>query len=98
MLARAKREIMTERVETLLKIGLGPFGKVSLFSAIYDSSLTSRCQADLVLARYTCIALQRLSGSAKKVKGKWDVSVLEDHTDTQSDRLSFGQDRPTSHG
>ncbi|KAJ9119099.1 hypothetical protein QFC22_003590 [Naganishia vaughanmartiniae] len=52
MLARAKREIMTERVETLLKTGLGPLGK-----------------ADLVLARYTCIALQRLSGSAKKVKG-----------------------------
>ncbi|GHJ88861.1 hypothetical protein NliqN6_5263 [Naganishia liquefaciens] len=52
MLARARREIMTERVETLLKIGLGPLGKT-----------------DLVLARYTCIALQRLSGSAKKVKG-----------------------------
>jgi hypothetical protein len=26
-----------------------------------------------VLARYTCIALQRLSGSAKKVKGKFDL-------------------------
>ena len=30
--------------------------------------LNSR-KGDLVLARYTCIALQRLGGSAKKVKG-----------------------------
>ncbi|WWC57912.1 uncharacterized protein I303_100447 [Kwoniella dejecticola CBS 10117] len=52
MLALAKREVVTERVEALLKIGLGPLG-----------------MHDLVLARYTCIALQRLGGSAKKVKG-----------------------------
>lgn len=26
-------------------------------------------QADLVLARYSCIALRRIGGSAKKVKG-----------------------------
>lgn len=52
MLGLAKREVMTERTDTLLKIGLGPRGKT-----------------DLVLARYTCIALQRLGGSAKKVKG-----------------------------
>ncbi|KAK8845335.1 hypothetical protein IAR55_006048 [Kwoniella newhampshirensis] len=52
MLALAKREVVTERVESLLKIGLGPLG-----------------MHDLVLARYTCIALQRLGGSAKKVKG-----------------------------
>ncbi|KAK4689085.1 condensin complex subunit 1, partial [Tremellales sp. Uapishka_1] len=53
MLALAKREVVTERVDSLLKIGLGPLG-----------------MNDLVLARYTCIALQRLSGSVKKVKGK----------------------------
>lgn len=53
MLAVARREIVTERVDLLLKIGLGPLGK-----------------ADLVLARYTCVALQRVSGSVKKVKGK----------------------------
>ncbi|KAG6897024.1 hypothetical protein C0992_004552 [Termitomyces sp. T32_za158] len=52
MLALAKRSVLTDRVETMLKIGLGRFGK-----------------ADLTLARYTCVALQRLNGSAKKVKG-----------------------------
>ncbi|KZT53109.1 hypothetical protein CALCODRAFT_501450 [Calocera cornea HHB12733] len=52
MLAVAKREVVTEKIETLLRIGLGSFGK-----------------ADLNLARFSCIALQRVSGSAKKVKG-----------------------------
>lgn len=52
MLALAKKEVVTERVDSLLKIGLGPLGK-----------------SDLVLARYSCIALQRLAGSAKKIKG-----------------------------
>ncbi|KAG2142164.1 non-SMC mitotic condensation complex subunit 1-domain-containing protein [Suillus cothurnatus] len=52
MLALSKRTIISEKVDTLLKIGLGSFGK-----------------ADLTLARYTCLALQRLNGSAKKVKG-----------------------------
>ncbi|KAF8069057.1 non-SMC mitotic condensation complex subunit 1-domain-containing protein [Lyophyllum atratum] len=52
MLALAKRSVLTDRVETMLKVGLGPFGK-----------------SDLTLARYTCVALQRLNGSAKKVKG-----------------------------
>ncbi|TYJ51842.1 hypothetical protein B9479_007560 [Cryptococcus floricola] len=52
MLALAKREVVTERVESLLKIGLGSLG-----------------MHDLVLARYSCIALQRLGGSVKKVKG-----------------------------
>ncbi|KAH7887142.1 non-SMC mitotic condensation complex subunit 1-domain-containing protein [Phlebopus sp. FC_14] len=52
MLALAKRSVVTERVDTLLKVGLGPLGK-----------------ADLTLARHTCVALQRLNGSAKKVKG-----------------------------
>lgn len=52
MLAIAKRDVVTERVDSLLKVGLGHHG-----------------QNDLVLARYTCVALQRLGGSAKKVKG-----------------------------
>ncbi|KAH7930002.1 hypothetical protein BV22DRAFT_1028970 [Leucogyrophana mollusca] len=52
MLALAKRSVVTDKVDTLLRVGLGPFGK-----------------ADLTLARYTCLALQRLNGSAKKVKG-----------------------------
>ncbi|KAG6852317.1 hypothetical protein C0991_000953 [Blastosporella zonata] len=52
MLALAKRSMLTDRVETMLKTGLGPLGK-----------------ADLTLSRYTCVALQRLNGSAKKVKG-----------------------------
>ncbi|EIN08162.1 hypothetical protein PUNSTDRAFT_102926 [Punctularia strigosozonata HHB-11173 SS5] len=52
MMALARRDVVTDRVDTLLKIGLGPLGR-----------------ADLTLARYTCVALQRLNGSAKKVKG-----------------------------
>ncbi|KAH7913093.1 non-SMC mitotic condensation complex subunit 1-domain-containing protein [Hygrophoropsis aurantiaca] len=52
MLALAKRSVVTDKVDTLLRVGLGSFGK-----------------ADLMLARYTCLALQRLNGSAKKVKG-----------------------------
>ncbi|KAG5636043.1 hypothetical protein H0H81_009267 [Sphagnurus paluster] len=52
MLALAKRSVLTDRVETMLKVGLGALGK-----------------SDLTLSRYTCVALQRLNGSAKKVKG-----------------------------
>ncbi|KAG8948308.1 Condensin complex subunit, partial [Tulasnella sp. 419] len=66
MIALAKKEVVTERLETLLRIGLGPLGK-----------------ADLVLARYTCVALQRLSGSSKKVKGSLTDKNLRfpmDHT------------------
>ncbi|CAG8557907.1 14373_t:CDS:10 [Ambispora leptoticha] len=49
MLAKAKIEIISEKTDFLLKIGLGSLGK-----------------ADLTLARYTCIALQRLAGSQAK--------------------------------
>ena len=52
MLAIAEREIVADRVELLLRIGLGTLGT-----------------QDLQLARHTCIALQRVAGSAKKVKG-----------------------------
>ncbi|KII87644.1 hypothetical protein PLICRDRAFT_643063 [Plicaturopsis crispa FD-325 SS-3] len=52
MFALAKRSVVTDRVDTLLKVGLGPLGK-----------------ADLTLARHSCVALQRLNGSAKKIKG-----------------------------
>ncbi|CAG8519321.1 961_t:CDS:10 [Funneliformis caledonium] len=52
MLAKAKTEIVQEKIDLLLKVGLGQFGK-----------------ADLVLAKYTCIALQRLAGDQIKVKG-----------------------------
>ncbi|CCM04752.1 uncharacterized protein FIBRA_06942 [Fibroporia radiculosa] len=52
MLALARRSVVADRVETLVKVGLGSLGK-----------------ADLTLARYTFVALQRLNGSAKKVKG-----------------------------
>jgi condensin complex subunit 1 len=49
MLALADPDIVAREVDTLLKIGLGQFGKV-----------------DLELARYTCIALQRLNIKHKK--------------------------------
>ena len=52
MLAVARREIVSENIDTLLKIGLGPLGA-----------------RDAVLAKYTCVALQRVGGSVKKVKG-----------------------------
>lgn len=49
MLALADPDIVAREVDTLLRIGLGQFGK-----------------ADLELARYTCIALQRLHVKQKK--------------------------------
>lgn len=49
MLALADPDIVAREVDTLLKIGLGQFGKT-----------------DLELARYTCIALQRLNIKQKK--------------------------------
>ncbi|GBC07485.1 hypothetical protein RclHR1_00750019 [Rhizophagus clarus] len=52
MLAIAKAEIVWEKIDLLLKVGLGQFSKT-----------------DLNLAKHTCIALQRLSGKKKKVKG-----------------------------
>ncbi|RCH82750.1 Condensin complex subunit, partial [Rhizopus stolonifer] len=52
MLAKTKTKIVSDKIDVMLKIGLGPLGKV-----------------DLELARYTCVALQRLEG-AKKEKGR----------------------------
>ncbi|KAJ7677367.1 non-SMC mitotic condensation complex subunit 1-domain-containing protein [Mycena rosella] len=52
MLALAKRGVLTDHVDVMLRVGLGQLGKT-----------------DLTLARYTCVALQRLNGSAKKIKG-----------------------------
>ncbi|KAJ3798640.1 non-SMC mitotic condensation complex subunit 1-domain-containing protein [Lentinula aff. detonsa] len=52
MLALARRNILIDKVDVMLKVGLGALGK-----------------ADLTLARYTCVALQRLAGQTKKVKG-----------------------------
>ncbi|EGO04014.1 hypothetical protein SERLA73DRAFT_69808 [Serpula lacrymans var. lacrymans S7.3] len=68
MLALAKRSVVTDRVDTLLKVGLGPLGKV-----------------DLTLARYTCLALQRLNGSAKKIKG----SLLDKNLRIEMDNAIF---------
>jgi condensin complex subunit 1 len=58
MLGLARRDVIAERVDSLLKIGLGPLG-----------------MNDFVLARYSCIALQRLGGSAKKVKGRLTIAA-----------------------
>ena len=70
MLALARRGVVQDRVDVLLKIGLGPMGKVGPPDPcnIFLSHLWN-IQADLILAKYTCVALQRLNGSAKKVKG-----------------------------
>jgi condensin complex subunit 1 len=61
MFAQTKPEVVADHVETLLRIGLGHFGR-----------------ADLVLAKYTCIALGRVGGSVKKVKGKSSANLRED--------------------
>jgi condensin complex subunit 1 len=53
MLAKAKTKVVSDKIDVLLKIGLGPLGK-----------------ADMELARYTCIALQRLEGTKSKDKGR----------------------------
>ncbi|QRV75821.1 condensin complex subunit 1 [Ceratobasidium sp. AG-Ba] len=70
MIAVARREVVTERIDTLLNVGLGPLGK-----------------ADLVLARYTCVALQRVSGSHKKVKG----SLIDKSTRLPMDNVVFSR-------
>ncbi|KIK68647.1 hypothetical protein GYMLUDRAFT_54247 [Collybiopsis luxurians FD-317 M1] len=57
MLALADQSILADKVDIMLKVGLGALGK-----------------KDLTLARYTCVALQRLAGSAKKVKGWYSLS------------------------
>ena len=69
MLALAKREVVADRVDTLVKVGLGNRGKVRC-TEVDAWSVIDCAQNDLALARYTCVALQRLNGSAKKVKGK----------------------------
>lgn len=45
-------------------------------------------QADLVLAKYTCIALNRVSGSVKKVKGKSNLLSLRPQVLMWISRLS----------
>ncbi|CAG8538023.1 18250_t:CDS:10, partial [Racocetra fulgida] len=66
MFAKAKMEIVQEKTDLLLKIGLGPFGK-----------------ADLSLAKYTCIALQRLGGNKSRVKEQAinTIYLLGEHPD-----------------
>ncbi|OBZ84409.1 Condensin complex subunit 1 [Choanephora cucurbitarum] len=53
MLAKTKTKIVSDKIDVMLKIGLGSLGK-----------------ADLELARYTCLALQRLGGAKSKEKGR----------------------------
>ncbi|KAM0787854.1 hypothetical protein ACM66B_003907 [Microbotryomycetes sp. NB124-2] len=80
MFAVPKPEVVSEHVESLLKIGLGAHGK-----------------ADLVLAKYTCIALSRIVGSHKKVKGSLDSSNLRLPMDSPVfERLAGVVRQPTS--
>ncbi|KAI8917711.1 non-SMC mitotic condensation complex subunit 1-domain-containing protein [Powellomyces hirtus] len=51
MIGKAKKEVIADNFENLLRVGLGDFAK-----------------KDLVLARYTCVALQQL-GTVKRQKG-----------------------------
>ncbi|KAI8094127.1 non-SMC mitotic condensation complex subunit 1-domain-containing protein [Thamnidium elegans] len=53
MLAKAQTTIVSDKIDVMLKFGLGPLGK-----------------SDLSLAKYTCIALQRLEGVKTKEKGR----------------------------
>lgn len=52
MLAAAKRQIVQDKIDVLLGVGLGPLGA-----------------ADPVLAKWSVIALGRVGGSEKKIKG-----------------------------
>ncbi|KAJ1311862.1 hypothetical protein OPQ81_010322 [Rhizoctonia solani] len=80
MIAVAKPKVVTERIDTLLHVGLGPLGK-----------------EDLVLARYTCVALQRVSGSHKKVKGSLvDKSTRLPMTNVVFTRLRDAIEYPSS--
>lgn len=53
MLAKAKTKVVSDKIDVMLKIGLGSLGK-----------------EDMDLARYTCIALQRLEGIKSKEKSR----------------------------
>ncbi|TFK38244.1 non-SMC mitotic condensation complex subunit 1-domain-containing protein [Crucibulum laeve] len=68
MFALAKHSVVKDKIDVMLKVGLGRFAKT-----------------DLMLARYTCVALQRLNGSAKKVKG----SLLDKTLRYDMDNLIF---------
>ena len=63
MLAVAKPDIVVQEMESLLRIGLGSYGK-----------------ADLILAKYSCIALSRMKPNANKAKDAPPFSRLpNDH-------------------
>lgn len=80
MLAVSRSEIVHERIDTLIRIGLGQLGK-----------------SDLALARYTCIALQRISGSVKKVKGSLqDASIRLPMSEPIFRRLQEALEHPTT--
>ncbi|TIA70796.1 hypothetical protein E3P91_02896 [Wallemia ichthyophaga] len=80
MLAVSRADIVHERIDTLIRIGLGQLGK-----------------ADLALARYTCIALQRISGSVKKVKGSLqDASIRLPMSEPIFRRLQEALEHPTT--
>ena len=51
-----------------------------------------------MLAWYTCIALQRLNGSPKKVKGKLEQLFHVSHADSVMDRLPSQQNPPHGDG
>lgn len=90
MLALADHTILHDHVDDLLKVGFGKLGKVRCFEVLRTET-DHKDKLDLTLARYTCVALQRLNGSAKKVKGEHLVhdayNLSEQHI-----RLSGGQD------
>lgn len=48
MLALARRSVVTERVDTLLKVGLGPLGKVEMHLLQMDVSFTDECTYRLI--------------------------------------------------
>ena len=71
MLATAKPETVSEHIDLLLKIGLGQLGKVCIMHLLKSRFPVSEfsLQSDYVLAKYSCIALRRIGGNQKKVKG-----------------------------
>ncbi|KAF5357209.1 hypothetical protein D9756_006855 [Leucocoprinus leucothites] len=76
MLAVADKGIVEDQIETMLKVGFGKIGSVGSLSYLPSYLAQDYLQKDLQLARYTCVALQRLGGSAKKVKGSLKEGTL----------------------
>lgn len=85
MLGLAKREIITERVESLLKIGLGPLGMVGLVMAPADDR-TTLCSLDIPALRFNA-----WEAAPRRSRVGRQMAFL-------TCRIPHGQDHASAHG